>query len=482
MYIYQKNIIEFPMVPNTFRKQPIFYLLIAISLFPIHLSSAQTITGSWEGKLDLGLQQLPLVFHFEPENGGWRGSLDSPKQQAFGIPLTNVLFDGTLLSVKIASLRADFEGTLLNNSINGQFKQSGLSLALMLSPLESGKETSQAERPQTPKGPFPYDIINTSFVQNRENLLLKGTLTKPLGEGPFPAVVLISGSGPQDRNSEIFGHYPFWVIADFLTKNGIAVLRFDDRGVGESEGTMEGATTLDFVEDAWAAVDKLKSFSFVDKNKTGVIGHSEGGLIAWMMGAQNKGNLSFLAALAPPVIPIDSLMSQQTYDIVNASGAGEALAMQQQTYNFNLYKQLKTSGNTDEARAKLKQFITEDERLIGLDSLNKAAQISKMLEQYAPLTNPWFYYFIKMEPKDYIRQITVPAWAAFAEKDKQVNAKSNKKALDKMAMPNIMTQCFDGLNHLFQAAETGAISEYSTISETFNPKVLEELAAWVKSL
>jgi hypothetical protein len=471
-----------PMVAYLSRKKSILYLLVALFFLPIHLSYTQTIAGSWEGKLDLGLQQLPIVFHFKSDIDGWGGSLDSPKQQAFGIPLTSVMFDGTLLSVKIARLGADFEGTFVNNSINGQFKQSGLSLALTLSPLKNGKESLQAERPQTPNGPFPYTIINTSFVQSKENLLLKGTITKPTGEGPFPAVVLISGSGPQDRNSEIFGHYPFWVIADFLTTNGIAVLRFDDRGVGESEGTMEGATTQNFVEDAWAAVAKLKSFSFVDKHKTGVIGHSEGGLIAWMMGAKNNGKLNFLAALAPPVVPIDSLMSQQAYDVVSASGAGELLAEEQQAYNFSLYQVLKSSQKPDEARSKLKQFFQEDKRLIGLDSTDKASQINKMLEQYAPLTNPWFYNFIKMEPREHIKQITIPVWAAFAEKDKQVNALSNKKALDKMEQPNILTRHFEGLNHLFQTAETGAVSEYGTISETFNLKVLEELSAWIKSL
>ncbi|EPR69238.1 alpha/beta hydrolase family protein [Cyclobacterium qasimii] len=462
------------------KKSSLFCLIAVLFFTASTISYSQTIKGTWEGKLDLGLQQLPLVFNFEPASEGWKGSLDSPQQNAFGIPLTSVLFDGTLLSIQIAPLGADFEGTLINNSIVGQFKQSGLSLSLTLTPSKK-KEVNLEKRPQTPIGPFPYEIINTSFVQRKEDLLFKGTVTKPMGEGPFPSVVLISGSGPQDRNSEIFGHFPFWVIADYLTRQGIVVLRYDDRGVGESEGTMEGATTIDFTRDAWAALEKLQSFSFVDKAKVGVIGHSEGGLIAWMMGAENRGNLSFISALAPPVISIDSLMGEQTYDIIKASGAEEELAREQQAYNFKLYQLIKTSQNAEEAHKKLKQFIESDTTLIKLDSLQKATQVDQLLEQYASLTAPWFYQFIKIEPKEFISRVTVPSWAAFGGKDKQVNALSNKKSLGQMGMENMEMKVYEKLNHLFQTAVTGAISEYSTISETFNPNVLEDIANWINS-
>jgi len=460
------------------KKSPILCLIAVLFFSAFSISYSQTITGTWEGKLDLGLQQLPLVFNFESAPEGWKGSLDSPQQNAFGIPLTSVLFDGMLLSIQIAPLGADFEGTLVNNNIIGQFTQSGLSLSLTLSPSKK-KESSLAKRPQTPKEPFPYEIINTSFVQKNEDILFKGTVTKPKGEGPFTSVVLISGSGPQDRNSELFGHFPFWVIADYLTRRGIVVLRYDDRGVGESEGTMEGATTNDFVKDTWAAVEKLQSFSFVEKRKIGVIGHSEGGLISWMMGAENTGNLAFIAALAPPVIPIDSLMSEQTYDIIRASGAEEELAKEQQAYNFKLYQLIKTSQNTEEADKKLKGFLASDTTLIELDSVKKTIQVDKLLEQYASLTAPWFYQFIKIEPKNYISRVTVPSWVAFGGRDKQVNAMSNKKSLAQMGMENIEVKFYEKLNHLFQTAETGAISEYSSISETFNPNVLEDMANWI---
>ncbi|WP_339715944.1 alpha/beta hydrolase [Cyclobacterium amurskyense] len=462
-------------------KSSLFYLISGLFFLTLSISHAQTISGSWEGKLDLGLQQLPLIFNFEPESEVWKGTLDSPQQNAYGIPLTSVLFDGTLLSIQITTLSATFEGTLVDNSITGQFKQSGLSLSLTLSPSKK-KADNQIKHPQTPQGPFPYEIINTSFVQKEDDLLLKGTVTKPQGEGPFASVVLISGSGPQDRNSEIFGHVPFWVIADHLTRQGIVVLRYDDRGVGESEGTMEGATTHDFVKDAWSAVEKLKSFSFIDKNKIGVIGHSEGGLISWMMAANNTGNIAFITALAPPVISIDSLMSEQTYDIIMASGAEENLAKEQQSYNFKLYQLVKESQSPVEAKEKLRRFIAEDERLVHLDSLEKAVQIDQRLEQYAQLTAPWFYNFIKTEPKDFIHQVSIPSWVAFGSKDKQVNAISNKEALIKMGLPNIDVNVYNGLNHLFQTAETGAISEYGTNTETFNPKVLEDMSNWIKSI
>ncbi|WP_339924677.1 alpha/beta fold hydrolase [uncultured Cyclobacterium sp.] len=462
------------------KKSSLLCLIAVLFFTAASIGYSQTIEGTWEGELDLGLQKLPLVFNFETATDGWKGSLDSPQQNAFGIPLTSILFDGTLISLQIASLGADFEGTLINNTLVGQFKQSGLSLSLTLTPSKI-KEAKLEKRPQTPVGPFPYEIINTSFVQKKENLLFKGTVTKPRGEGPFPSVVLISGSGPQDRNSEIFGHYPFWVIADHLTRQGIVVLRYDDRGVAESEGTMEGATTMDFTKDAWAAVEKLQSFSFVDKAKVGVIGHSEGGLIAWMMGAENSGNLSFISALAPPVISIDSLMGEQTYDLVKASGAAEELARAQEAYNFKLYQRIKTSQNVEEAHKNLKAFLESDPEWMGLDSLQKATQVDKRLKQFAALTAPWFYQFIKTEPREYISRIIVPTWVAFGGKDKQVNASSNKKSLLHMGMENMEVKVYDKLNHLFQTAETGAVSEYSNLSETFNPSVLDDMATWINS-
>lgn len=249
-----------------------------------------------------------------------------------------------------------------------------------------------------------------------ENILLKGTVTLPTGTGPFPGVILVSGSGPQNRNGEIFSHQPLWVLADFLTRNGIAVLRYDDRGVGESEGVFEQATTRDLMMDAWAALRKLKTIPKVDTLRLGVIGHSEGGLIAWMMAAEQSTDLSFIAALAPPVVPIDKLMAQQTYDLVMASGAPEELALEQMQTNRKLYQVIKNASDQTEAEAQLAPLLDSLFLATNPDTSALAAERKRLYEQYAPLTSPWFFHFLKTEPELFIRHIPIPAWVAFGKK------------------------------------------------------------------
>jgi pimeloyl-ACP methyl ester carboxylesterase len=435
------------------------------------------ISGSWRGELDVGLQKLPLHFHFQQADSLWQGSMDSPQQNARGIPLSEVQVNGPLLYLEIEAIRGSYEGVLLGTSIQGTFRQAGMEFPLILTPFE-GEEAATLFRPQTPTGRFPYEILHTGFVNEEAGILLQGTLTIPPGPGPFPGLVLVSGSGPQNRNGEVFSHQPFWVLADYLTRKGIIVLRYDDRGVGASEGDFEQATTADFAGDAWAGLERIKRLEKIDTLHLGVVGHSEGGLIAWMMAAEQRKDLAFIAALAPPVVSIDTLMAQQTYDLVRGSGASEELAREQTKINRQLYRAIKEAPDPDAAREALLPLI-EKHFVSAADSSAREKEKERLWQQYAPMTSGWFFQFIKMEPQRYIEKIRIPTWVAFGEKDRQVNASLNGEALEDMQLKGVEIHHFESLNHLFQKAPTGAVSEYGSLEETFHEPVMENLADWI---
>ncbi|MDN3687367.1 alpha/beta hydrolase family protein [Cyclobacterium jeungdonense] len=456
-----------------------FYVALFCCVASGLFAQNQKISGSWRGELDLGIQKLPLVFHFQAQGDAWEGTLDSPQQNATGIPISEIRFEDPMLFLRIDTIGASYEAILSGEILQGTFKQAGMELPLSFRP-QKGEDTQTFKRPQTPQGPFSYDIVHTGFLNQAENILLRGTLTLPTGTGPFPGVILVSGSGPQNRNGEVFSHQPLWVLADYLTRKGIAVLRYDDRGVGESEGVFKQATTRDLMTDAWAALRKLKTIPKVDTLRLGVIGHSEGGLIAWMMAAEQSKDLSFIAALAPPVVPIDELMAQQTYDLVMASGASEELALEQMQTNRKLYQVIKNASDQAEAKAQLTPLLDTLFLSTNPDTSALAAERKRLYEQYAPLTSPWFFHFIKIEPEAFIRTIQIPAWVAFGKKDRQVSAAINRQALEAMDKASFDIHSFENLNHLFQSAPTGAVSEYGEIEETMNEPMLDKLATWIR--
>ncbi|WP_158857020.1 alpha/beta fold hydrolase [Lunatibacter salilacus] len=460
------------------------FILVCIFLTPIAFAQ-QDLTGSWKGELDVGLQKLPLIFHFQPDGDGWKTTMDSPSQQAKDIPVSKVLYDGQLLTMEMKQLQAAFEGIYQGDAFQGQFMQAGLSLPLSLVKIEMTKEeTIELNRPQEPIGPFPYEIIQTTFINGPEGFALKGTITKPSGQGPFPAVVLVSGSGPQNRDSEIFGHKPFWVLADYLTRKGIVVLRYDERGVGESEGTFKGITSYDFASDSHAAMQRLQGYEFVQKDKIGIMGHSEGGLIAWILGAAGSELPNFLVALAPPVVPINELMAQQAFDVIIASSGDEDLAREQSEYNRELFKVVKNSPDEEKAKAAMASFVEMKGKEMGLSGDELTKHIEQQVSAYQQLLDPWFFVFIKTEPSQMIEKISVPVWAGFGGKDTQVNASLNHRALEDLSGNSTgrIIKTYPNLNHLFQTSTTGAVSEYGEIEETFSPKVMEDIGAWINEL
>lgn len=444
---------------------------------------AQTdISGRWEGTLDLGFQKLPLLFHFEKESDDWRGKMDSPSQGAEGIEVSKVLFDGMMLLLEIDALSVSFEGLLQDGAIQGQFTQGGFKLPLNLSRV-SGESTKSMTfaRPQNPKPPFPYETMEITFLAGPEKTALKGTMTKPPGNGPFPAVVLVNGSGPQDRNGEILRHKPFWVMADFLTRKGIAVFRYDERGVGMSEGNFQGTTSREFANDARAALERLPYYEFIDPTRIGLIGHSEGGLIAWMLAAEGHTLPTFILALAPPVIPIADLMERQTEDAIRATGAPEELVHTQKAFNRSLYQAIASASDAGAAAKSLEQVLRRQGEQSGLSGNTLQEHVTEQLANYRQLLDPWFFEFIRMDPQVLIEKVKIPIWAGFADKDVQVNAAENHTALEKILQdhPSHAVISYPDLNHLFQTAETGAVSEYAEITETFNELVLQDMADWI---
>jgi len=459
-------------------KKLFFMAFVLIS--PFATAQEVSIEGIWKGELKVMAQKLPLIFHFEPIEDGWKGSMDSPAQGAKDIPLSKMVYHAPKMELEIDQYTISYEGELINDTIQGTFIQGGVEFPLNLVRMKENEEAF-APKPQEPRPPFDYDIIETSFTNLKAGITLKGTITKPKGMGPFPAVVLVSGSGKQNKNAEIFGHKPFWVIADYLTRNGIVVLRYDERGAGHSGGVFETATSFDFKNDATVALQHLKKYPFVNQLKSGVIGHSEGGMIAWMMAAEEKG-VGFIISLAGPVVPIPELMMQQTQDVLKSSGASAELIEEQGNINKIIYEVFK---ETDDYRQLKKNLSTAVENYWRdqheTDSVNEV-ELQHLEKAYGQMVTPWFYSFLKFDPKPYILQTSIPALAVFGGKDVQVNGEINYAALEALKKVNIDMKLYPMLNHLFQKAESGAISEYANLQETFNEEVMKDLVAWIESL
>lgn len=454
-------------------------LLLAISLLFTSLFS-QNFEGNWKGKLEVMGNKLPLIVHLTNNNGNFSGTMDSPQQGAMGIPLDKVEIKGNEILFGISQLQLSYKGKIENEKILGTLTQGGFEMPLNLE--KSTKEEAGLNRPQTPKPPFDYNSEDVKIKNELQGNLLAGTLLTPKNFNiNTPVLVMITGSGPQNRDEELFGHRPFLVIADYLAKKGIASLRMDDRGVGGSEKGKENPTSADFATDISSAVDYLAKKNF--KN-IGLIGHSEGGMIAPMVASQNK-NVKFLVLLAAPGIAIEQLLLKQNEDIARVSGMDDNEIKSSEELNKKIYNfVMKYQGNN----------LEKDVRLLILNDLTskKGANDHKdQEEKIADMTaktvsNPWFVYFLKYRPELLLSKIKIPVLAINGSLDMQVSAKENlegiKKSLSEAGNKNFETIEFQGLNHLLQDAKTGNPSEYGQIEETISPKVLEKISAWISGL
>ena len=458
---------------------PFLISILLISTFTF----AQEITGQWNGALKVQTVQLRLVFNIKKTEAGYSATMDSPDQGAFGIPVTSTSFENDVLKISITNANIQYEGTLGDdNIIIGVFKQAGQSFPMNLSRDEIEKIGSN--RPQEPKKPFPYRSEEVIFENTQAEILLAGTLTMPEQEGVFPAVVLISGSGPQNRNEELMGHKPFLVLSDYLTRNGIAVLRFDDRGTAASTGDFSAATSVDFATDVASAVQYLQSRPEIDKSKIGLVGHSEGGIIAPMVAADSD-DIDFIVLLAGTGIRGDKLLLAQQALIGEASGMSPNQLAENEMISKKAFEIMVKDQSDEEMKNEVSAYMTQVFRNIPAENIPGGMSEQEFVTaQVDQLTSPWMQYFIRYDPAPILEKVSCPVLAINGEKDLQVPPKENleaiKAGLAKGGNTNVTTVVLPGLNHLFQEAGTGLIGEYAEIEQTFSPKALELLTSWIK--
>jgi len=438
--------------------------------------------GDWAGGLE-ARTKLRLVVHLIHKNGVWSGSMDSIDQGANGIPFSTVVVDGDKLHIEVASIGGLYDGTLSadHQSIAGTWKQSGMSFPL---DLKRGDATTLKgpNRPQEPKPPFPYRSEDVT-IPGPGGISLAGTFTAPTGNGPFPAVVLITGSGAQDRDESLEGHKPFLVLSDYLTRNGIAVLRCDDRGVGKSTGDAETATTEDFVQDALAEVAFLETRKDVNAGQIGLVGHSEGGVIGPMAAARSK-DVAFVVMMAGVGVHMSDLLVRQVSDIARAGGAGDAVV------NYTsaaVHRMCQIATRTTDTTLMHQQLDAVADSLAAQISTLDPAKHEMYRQQARGLGklvgSTWFRYVLTLRPEETLRQVKQPVLAINGSLDLQVNAKENlppiEKSLRDGGNKDFIVRELPGLNHMFQTATTGAPREYGTIEETMAPVAMQTITDWI---
>lgn len=454
-----------------------FTLLVGIIVLGLSGPSAHAqnaFVGSWTGTLETGGTALRIVFHIEhTERGSLTATMDSPDQGVTGIPASRVTADGDSLVLEVGSINGRFEGVLAeaDSTIEGTWTQSGRSFPLTLSPADASD--TAAARPQHPEPPYPYATEEVTFRNDDVGITLAGTLTLPEGEGPHPAVVLVSGSGPQNRDSEIFGHKLFHVLADHLTRHGLAVLRYDERGVGASGGSFEGTTSEDLARDVAAAVHFLKARPEIEASEVGLLGMSEGGLVAPMVHTRFEA-VEFLVLMAGPSVPGHELLVEQSAAIAAAQGAPPSAVDSIRRVQRRTLDAIRTAPDSATAASQL-QAILEAEGATD-------EQVELQIEQS---TTPWFRYFIRYDPVPVLRQIDVPVLALYGSNDLQVpptqNADPMRTALEQRPNNDVTVRVLDGLNHLFQPADTGSPAEYAQIETTMASEALQTVTAWIRA-
>lgn len=444
--------------------------------------------GNWLGTMDAGGAQLRMRIDLTVEDGALAARMFSVDQGNTEIPVESATVAGNTLSLTMPMIGGSYEGTLSGDgqTIEGTFSQMGAELPLVLERME-GDEVDTG-RPQDPVEPYPYVAEDVRYPNPEGGHELAGTFTRPRGGGPFPAVILITGSGPQNRDEALMGHRPFLVLSDHLTRRGIAVLRFDDRGVGESTGDHTTATSPDFASDALAGVAYLKTRDDVDPAAIGLAGHSEGGLIA-PIAATRSDDVGYIVLMAGTGVNGERILYAQSALINRAAGATEEQIDRNRELQGAMFEILKTEPDPDLAAAALTETVrtafeamTDAERAqAGITDEESLDQIVTM--QVTQFNTPWFRYFLTYDPATVIEQVTVPVLAINGEKDLQVpyeeNLREIEAALQRGGNTNYEIHALPGLNHLFQHAETGSPSEYATIEETWSVEVMELIADWI---
>lgn len=445
-------------------------------IFCVLVANAQSIAGSWYGLLDVQGSKLRLVLNVKQEiTGDYSMTMDSPDQGARGIPVNSVKYENGNLAIQVSSIGMSYSAEVRNDSIVGIFSQ-----GLFQTSLTFVKQGVKRNRPQEPQAPFRYKSEDITFHNKAANLTLAGTLTYPSIGTNFPVVILITGSGAQNRDEEIMGHKPFWVIADYLTNQGIAVLRFDDRGVGKSGGDFTKATTEDFSADVLAAVNYLKGRKEFNPNNIGLIGHSEGGTIAFMLAGRNQAKIAFIVSMAGTALDGVSVLERQRELLSLAYGASKEQIAEQEELIAKMLTVIESQPCEQIARDAqniAKSILPENLKL------NEYA-INQMVMELEKLSSPWMKYFLQYDPAVDIAKITCPVLAINGAKDLQVDAKHNIGKIKSVLAnnKNLETIIYPSLNHLFQHCQTGLPAEYGEIEETIADEVLKDMSDWIKKV
>jgi len=454
--------------------------LFLFTFFSSMLLYSQSITGPWNGVLKVPGGQLRVVFHIVKTDTGFSSTMDSPDQGAKGIPVTQTSFDGQNLKLEITAAQIEYTGQLKNDTITGVFKQRGQRFPMNLTREQTKKQP--VKRPQEPHKPYPYYTEDVTFQNSDANITLSGTLTLPKKEGIYPVVILISGSGPQNRDEELMGHKPFLVISDYLTKKGIAVLRFDDRGTGQSTGNFKTATSADFASDAESAIGYLKTRKEIDKNKIGLLGHSEGGIIAPMIASKSR-DVSFIVLLAGTGIRGDKLLLLQQESIAKASGISDVEIQKSREFNAKAFEMIVNSNDSLTLRNELTKYLKNLADNPGVKIPEGITKDEFVTMQVNQITSPWMVYFIRYDPTNALEKVKCPVLAINGQKDMQVAPKENlaaiNNALKKGGNKDVTIIEFPGLNHLFQECTTGLPDEYASIEQTFSPIALTAISDWI---
>ena len=435
--------------------------------------------GNWIGTLDAGAAQLRLRFVIAEGDEGLSATVFSIDQGNTEIPVEAVTTNGDTISLSMPMVGASYKGALSaeDGRITGTFTQAGASFPLILERAPEGEGAGPVRRPQDPEEPFPYLAEDVTFPNPEGGHTLAGTFTRPRSGGPFAAVVLISGSGPQDRDEALMGHRPFLVLADHLTRRGIAVLRYDDRGVGKSTGDFASATTEDFATDALAGVAYLKSRDDVDPGAIGLAGHSEGGVIAPMAAVQSS-DVSYIVLMAGTGVNGEQILYAQAALIARAAGASEAAIAENRERQRRIFEVLKTEDDPERAADRMGAILGGPDR-----GGTESARDQIIEAEVQRVNSPWFRFFLTYEPAAMLEKVTVPVLAINGEKDLQVphevNLHAIEAALQRGGNTRYEVHALPDLNHLFQHAETGAPGEYQAIEETWSPEAMELISGWI---
>ncbi|MCG8458676.1 MAG: alpha/beta fold hydrolase [Holophagales bacterium] len=443
------------------------------------------LAGHWEGQIRIPGQPLAVQIDLEASTEGLSGTADIPPQGLRGLPLLDARAEADGLTFSIGKLpgKPTFEGALeADGTIRGEFSQGSARFPFVLE--KKGEALAEVPRPQTPEPPFPYSAEEVSYGHGRGDgeVLLAATLTLPEGEGPFPAVVLVTGSGLQDRDSTIFDHKPFWVLADHLSRAGIAVLRADDRGVGGSKGRLVGTTASDLADDALAGIRYLKDRGEVDPARLGLIGHSEGGLVAPMAAARSD-DVAFVVMLAGLGVPGIEVLPAQAARIAEANGAPAMAASLQAAAIRRQLDIVVTAESSEEAFERLEAFSKQQLMAAKGGQPLEESELESIRDQVRRYSSPAFRHFLSYDPTEALTRLKIPVLVLNGSLDTQVLPEQNlppiEEALEKAGNPDVTLRELEGLNHLFQHAETGSPAEYALIEETLAPEVLELVTSWI---